>query len=140
MTNESALKRYRRKIEAAEATLAKARELMSGYAERKGLSTAGIFGDCKFVLRTTAHRWEAAAKREGQDEIAKVWVASLDKSPSPFAHLGGTPPFGHLAVQPAPEAPLGKPRLVVDNRPAAETIGAPTAEGVNRDITPQGAA
>jgi hypothetical protein len=143
------LARYRSAVAAAEAALDKAREAMRSAAKRKGLDTTGIFSETDFVLRSSADRWVFDAERKAEEACWITFKALLaSRSGEDYPESS---PFGHLARprRSAQEAPVPtpceaaawpKPRLVIDNVPAAETVSALPAEGVDSEFEPQGAA
>jgi hypothetical protein len=114
------LKNQRSKVAAAEAALARARDVLRRAAKRKSLPLEGIFSESEFVLRTTADRWVREARsdvRADSNKALKIMLeALLAPQRSPFAHLAphlAEPEPGQNQTPALP--PTGKPALVVDN-------------------------
>jgi hypothetical protein len=60
------LRDFRISVAAAETSLERARDNMRAAAEKRGLSTKAIFGESRFVARSTAERWVADAKADAR--------------------------------------------------------------------------
>jgi hypothetical protein len=106
---------YRRELKAAERALLKTRDALRGAVKQRGLSTAGIFSETKFVERETAERWRSEASDKAAAQIIGVITRMREQAEkggpaSPFAFL--TTPATAAAT---PAIPPGKPPFLIVN-------------------------
>jgi hypothetical protein len=91
MTQHDSLKILLNAVTAAETRLEEARANVRTAAKKLGISHKGLFGDCVFVYRETAHSWADDARREGHSEgiavMAQIIKGVNEPQTSPFAHL-----------------------------------------------------
>lgn len=100
MTKFDPLTSHRARVAAAERELENAREAMRSRAKTLGMATAGLFGDCAFVSRSSAKQWaedavtedRRAARERREEDVRALKRMNKDLAegkPSPFAHLAG---------------------------------------------------
>jgi hypothetical protein len=114
------LKLQRAAVVAAELGLSRARAQMEAVAERNGMSLDGIFGEFKFVTRSTAEGWERLARKEGraagESEMIGVMAGVMKamRDDSPWSHLRGVNFSGLDPKVPTGSASTALARAIVD--------------------------
>jgi hypothetical protein len=67
----------RQRFDRAESELTAARAAMRSAADAAGIERSGLFGESKFIPRSTGDAWHAAGRRAGEKNMASVFTRTI---------------------------------------------------------------